>query len=415
VNKAFCSLPWIHLATHPHGGATLCCQSEMEKGLSAAANGDGHDPMTLNERSVEELLNSRTFREVRRAMLKGERHPACSPCWEREDSGVQSKRIIENARFPLSLETAHALTDASGAIQPQLRFVELRLGNTCNIKCVTCNPNSSNTYAREHVEMQSAGGLEFLRDYSWVKPGMSDWTEDPGFWDQLYDASAGLREVYINGGEPMLIRRHMNFLERLVKEGRSQSVHLTYSINMTKMHDPLRDVLSHFAGVHFACSIDAWDTQNFYIRYPTPWKAVLENFQKLLDWGYRPHVLQTVSALNFHGLADFHERWQKAFPGTVVAYNDVFDPPWFSPNVLAPSWRREIIDSFQGRLPANLTTQLRKMYSGDEHHADQWRILKRHLRAYDDVRDTDVRTYFAGFEAFLGARGDGFREGLSSP
>lgn len=385
----------------------------MEMGLSAASNSDGRDPMTLNDRSVDELINSKTFREVRLAMLKGERHVACSPCWEREDSGVRSKRIIENARFPLSLEKAQVMTNDAGAIAPHLRFIELRLGNTCNIKCVTCNPNSSITYAREHDEMVKRNDLGFLRDYSWVKPGMSDWTEDPLFWEQLNNASRDLQEIYINGGEPMLIRRHVDFLERLVKEGKSQSVHLTYSINMTKMHEPLKDILPHFAGVHFACSIDAWDAQNFYIRYPSPWKAVVENFGKLIEWGYKPHVLQTVSALNFHGLADFYENWQKLFPGSVVAYNDVFDPPWFSPHVLAPEWRRELIGSFVGRLPMNLMTQLKNMYASSEHHPEQWLILKRHLKAYDDVRDTDVREYFASFEKYLGERCDGFRLGIN--
>ena len=28
----FCPLPWIHLGTHPHGGVTPCCISDMTEG-----------------------------------------------------------------------------------------------------------------------------------------------------------------------------------------------------------------------------------------------------------------------------------------------------------------------------------------------------------------------------------------------
>jgi hypothetical protein len=381
----------------------------MERGLSAAANGDGRDPLTLNDRSVDELVNSKTFREVRLSMLKGERHPACSPCWEREDAGVGSKRIYDNQRFPMSLQEARVLTQPDGSITPDVRFLELRLGNTCNIKCVTCNPNSSITFAREHDEMRLKGGLDFLRDYSWVKPGMSDWTEDERFWSQLGTSTPYLREVYINGGEPMLIRRHVDFLQRLVQDGRAKEVRLSYSINMTKLVEPLKDIWKEFAHVHFACSIDAWDQQNFYIRYPSVWQTVVGNFEKLLTWGYKPHVLQTVSALNFHGLADFYHRWQQLYPGTVVAYNDVFDPPWFSPHVLALEWRQEILASFKHRLPANLIEQLTSMYGTVPQDEANWAVLKRHLGAFDSMRDTDVRMYFSEFENFLNRKNDGLR------
>ena len=106
MSDAFCALPWMHLATHPHGGLTLCCQAEMAKGLSAAARQDGTDPITLNETPLEEMINSKTFRDVRLAMLKGVRHPACGPCWDREDHGVESKRLYEKDRFPMSVEEA---------------------------------------------------------------------------------------------------------------------------------------------------------------------------------------------------------------------------------------------------------------------------------------------------------------------
>lgn len=398
---AFCSLPWLHLATHPHGGLTLCCQSEMEKGLSAASNRDGKDPMTLNERPLTEMINSSTFREVRLSMLRGERHPACAPCWDREDHGVQSKRQYDNKRFPLTLTEARALTAKDGSITPNIQFAELRLGNVCNIKCVTCNPNSSVQFGREYEQIQKKPGMEFLRDYSWVTPGMADWTEDVEFWDDLSVNSPDLREVYINGGEPMLIRRHEDFLRSLITSGRAKNVRLTYSINMTKLIETLRPVWKEFRDVHFACSVDDWDQRNFYIRYPSPWAKVTENFGKLREWGFSPHVLQTVSVLNFFYLDDFYRRWQALYPESVISYNDVVDPPWFSPLVLAPRLRREILQRLKATLPMNLYQQLEHLYGGDQHLAQHWGALRKQLRAFDEARELRIQEYFPELEALL--------------
>lgn len=409
MSHSFCSLPWIHLATHPHGGLTLCCQSEMEKGLSAASNQDGSDPMTLNGRTIDEMINSKTFKEVRLSMLKGEFHPACGPCWSREKSEVISKRMIENDRFPLSIEKARLLTKNDGSIAPDIQFAELRLGNTCNVKCITCNPNSSIQHVREHQELKSREGMDFLRDYSWVSPRMSDWTESEAFWNDLFQNAVNLKEVYINGGEPMLIKRHVGFLKKLVESKQASSIRLTYSINMTKLLEELRPLWDEFKEVHFACSIDDLDQRNFYIRYPSVWKTVTENFGKLKEWGFHPHVLQTVSVLNFFYLDEFYTKWQEMFPGTVIALNDVTDPPWFSPLVLPPGLRREILVRLKATLPWNLSEQIENMYGGNEHYAEQWSHLKRHLSGFDEYREMDVRDYFPEFEKFLNSRQESLR------
>ena len=38
MSDTFCPLPWNHLATHPHGMCTLCCESEQALNKSAAMN-----------------------------------------------------------------------------------------------------------------------------------------------------------------------------------------------------------------------------------------------------------------------------------------------------------------------------------------------------------------------------------------
>ena len=70
MSKTYCPLPWQHLATHPHGGVTLCCISDHTDGLNRARN--DNEFLTLNESSINEHLNSDYYKEVRLQMLNNE-------------------------------------------------------------------------------------------------------------------------------------------------------------------------------------------------------------------------------------------------------------------------------------------------------------------------------------------------------
>ena len=38
--NTFCVLPWIHLATHPHGGTSLCCVTDFKDGAGMSKDGE---------------------------------------------------------------------------------------------------------------------------------------------------------------------------------------------------------------------------------------------------------------------------------------------------------------------------------------------------------------------------------------
>jgi hypothetical protein len=55
-NTSFCTLPWIHLATHPSGTVSPCCITDMENGVSMAKkNGQN---LFLKENTLEEITNA---------------------------------------------------------------------------------------------------------------------------------------------------------------------------------------------------------------------------------------------------------------------------------------------------------------------------------------------------------------------
>ena len=81
-DKSFCVLPFMHLATHPIGICTPCCITDMENSASSAKK-DGMN-LFLSKDSLEEISNSKNFKEIRSKMLKNEFPSECKTCFFHE-------------------------------------------------------------------------------------------------------------------------------------------------------------------------------------------------------------------------------------------------------------------------------------------------------------------------------------------
>ena len=64
------------------------------------------------------------------------------------------------------------------------------------------------------------------------------WPERKEFWENLKQYP-NVEEIYINGGEPTLIKQHWKFLEDLIREDKAKNISLWYSVNMTRMPDKI--------------------------------------------------------------------------------------------------------------------------------------------------------------------------------
>src|ERR1700674_3013382 len=87
MSNTFCALPFQHLAFGAGGRAQMCC---MANGLITEHGA----PMSLGTHSMDEIWNSAYMRNVRRAMLKGERISACQVCYNSEAVSGQSYRTL---------------------------------------------------------------------------------------------------------------------------------------------------------------------------------------------------------------------------------------------------------------------------------------------------------------------------------
>ena len=123
----------MHLATHPDGRVTPCCESKLYAR-------DNSEDMYLGRHSVDEIRNNNEFKKLRKDMLSGKLNSSCNFCYKKEEAGLESKRIRENKNYNLDYSNVDYLTKLP------LHAVELRLGNVCNAKCVICHPGSSSKW-----------------------------------------------------------------------------------------------------------------------------------------------------------------------------------------------------------------------------------------------------------------------------
>lgn len=402
MSKTFCPLLFQHLATHPYGGVTHCCIADHTNQASNAynINEDGkRHVLNINNDSIYDIFNSESFRKARLQSLNDEIPPACSRCFKEEEASLFSKRQLEIGNYPdFDVDQARAVTNNNGYIEnPQFDFVELRLGNTCNVACRTCNPASSSKWRKDYDALSESVSFS-ITEYT----GLSGfrWPEEEAFWDELFDYCYDAKVFYINGGEPMLIKQHFKFLNRLIEAGRTD-ITLWYNINMTLLNEEVLGIWANFKEVRISCSIDDLAERNEYIRHPTDWDTVLKNFHILREnkW-IKLDITQTISFMNYANIVEFYKFFQEKY-GVMINHNIVHDPAYLSPKVLP----REIVEDVWKKLDAStmrpsVVTKLKECV-GTEQDRDGWGRARNYTKSLDQIRKQSISEVLPEFQRYF--------------
>ena len=132
----FCVLPWISIEASPVGTVRPCCLADDE-----ILDNNGNK-FILSTAKFDDIQNSNHMRDLRDQFLVGQRPETCRKCWNEEDAGRTSKRMHTLDRLK------HSLKDESWTKNAKpLMFLDLKLGNTCNLKCRICGSWSSSQFA----------------------------------------------------------------------------------------------------------------------------------------------------------------------------------------------------------------------------------------------------------------------------
>lgn len=380
--KTLCVLPFTHLATHPNGLVSPCCVANYENGVCFSRT--NKKVLNLSDNTIDQIMNSDSFTEIRRKMLNDERPVECIGCYKDEDNGIESKRQRENSRF----------TVEEYFLQKEkfpLKFVELRLGNVCNIKCLTCNPMSSSKWIEDVKKLPE---LQKMDHYNY-SDFTSKWFRNKEWYEQLLNHCDSLEEIYINGGEPTLIKEHFYFLEKLIELGVSKNISLLYNINVTLLPEKFLELLREFKHVKIQLSVDDIGERNYYIRYPSEWHTITDHISVIRKETFDISITQTLSILNICNIGNFF----KFFHDIPVEVNMVY-----SPNFLHVSNLHENLKSLATDQISMINDEFTKNKVTYELNREPLSTVENginFINMMDKVRKLDVKNYLAEYRNVL--------------
>jgi MoaA/NifB/PqqE/SkfB family radical SAM enzyme len=319
-SNTFCVLPWIHFATRPNGDMRLCC--------SANASGAGNDhtvglvknekgvPANFGKETPMSAWNNEYMKSVRTTMLEGNIPKSCEKCFEEESKNVVSKRMWETGTWiqdGIDVPELIKQTQDDGTVPEKLVYLDLRLGHTCNLKCVMCSPHDSSRWVEDHKKIYPLFQTKELKEQmSWESKSFNNkWHENPDFWKEMYSQIPNLKQVYFAGGEPLMIKEHKMFLEEIIRQGYADRILVRYNTNGLLISDDIIELWKQFKLVKVGFSIDALGDQNYYIRYPSEWATIESNLRRLDNTPDNIHVsiATAIQILNIKHLPDF-AKWK---------------------------------------------------------------------------------------------------------
>jgi organic radical activating enzyme len=348
----FCILPWVSLEASPIGTVRPCCLADDEIVDSHSVK------FNLKSANFQDIQNSEYMYQLRQAFLAGKQPDTCRKCWNEESAGRTSKRMHTLDRLKHM-----GISDTWTQDAKPLMFLDLKLGNICNLKCRICGSWSSSQFAVEEIANSADAHSKTSFHYQMLKAGR--WPrENDQFWNQIDQCLADIRYIEFTGGEPFMIEEHFDMLQGIIDLGIASQVEIHYNTNGTQWPDA-EHIWDQFKTVEIAFSIDDLCDRFEYQRTGASWTDVQENIQRFRELRKR-HTniqLQCCSTVNIFNVRyiDQLANWISVQGFDFVYWNIMHDAWYFSVAALPDTAKKVIADHLNTAL---IPSKYKKDFAG---------------------------------------------------
>ena len=374
-----CTLPWMHMETTPMGEFRPCCLANEPIPNMNISKGD----------TLRDAFESPYMDDLRKQFLAGNKPATCSKCWALEDAGGTSKRMISNQKF--GVNTAHK----------KIRFLDLKLGNICNLKCRICGGWSSSKWANEEIKQGSEIAKYWMKQGQWPR-------QEIKLWQEIIDLLPHIDYFEFTGGEPFLIQEHFDILNASVEKGTSKHQQIHYNTNGTTFPpDAIERIWPHFKEVEIAFSIDDLAERFEYQRHGAVWHEVNENVQRISAYknkfNLKTQICCTINIQNIYNL-DAMAEWidQQSFDYVFFNYLQE-DKVWNVQNL--PHHYKDIIQDklakYQGAYQDDVAQALKYMLSVDGHNSALRERLQHKVKDSDQFRNENFERVFPEYAGLI--------------
>jgi len=364
-NSAVCPLPWYSIGMSPHGTIRTCGRAKPK------------NSPTLKNQNLEESWNSDYFKEIRLAMLNGEKHSNCQNCYYQESKNGNSKRLDSIAKYGLDLKT-----NRDGSVDTAPIEIDVRVGNICNLKCVHCWTGNSSKWYEDKILLDKYPNTEnYQINNSWID-------SDSQVWKFLKENISSIQKINFLGGEPFASKQHNQFIDWCVGHG-TTAFELHYVTNGTLNTPSYMDKLKNF-NLNLMISLDDFGERSEFLRFPSRWNVIYKNLKYINDNNIRHCLFNwTCYNLNIIRLDELLEYANTHFPNIEFRYSDyVTQPAHMSVQNLPIQYKEKVANKLKNIKEAEFYVNFMMDKDLWSTHKD---ILYNYLNDLDTARKTNWR------------------------
>ena len=265
-------MPWTGFELEPSGTVKNCIISKTSLG-------------TINKSNIKDIMHGKENIELKQSMLKDEMPANCAGCYLQEKNTTNLSSISSRLYYLKEVGAKTDLTLYDDVKNFSLKHVDLRWTNSCNQACVYCGPQFSSKWAKEM-------GAKVKSDVE-AKQEVKDY---------VFENISGLENVYLAGGEPMLMKDNYQFLKLLKEKNPECTVRVNTNLSTTKTG--IFELLCSFKNVHWTVSVETIEEEYEYIRHLGSWKDFIANLETIRKLDHKISFNMLHFILNYDSIFD---------------------------------------------------------------------------------------------------------------
>jgi MoaA/NifB/PqqE/SkfB family radical SAM enzyme len=331
------------------------------------------DPLKTNQNihnNVAELYNLSQLAKVREQMLAGKYPDACKVCYDAEKYGTSPRLMLD--------------TTSSN----KLEWLDIHLGNKCNLRCRMCHPALSNQLNKDADAFEKDGFK-----YWWQS--VPDIT--PHDISVLFPVLNQITNIRVSGGEPLLSEEYLTLLDYCIENDLAKNITLELHTNATKFTNKNVNRLNKFKHVNVTFSIDGTRKIYEYIRFPFSFDILENNVNNFFN-KVKKSTVQINYVATIYNVFDIRNTmlWAKKFNISDFVITNVFpkdrniDICWMPVNYLVIA--REMILGL-GYQTENFEKYIAECIQNNKYNKDKLKTVKEEIIQFDKNRNQDYKDY----------------------
>jgi len=224
--------------------------------------------------SPEDYFNSDTVKDVRRSIEQGKWNSGCKVCKEKEEHGQNSvRKRFNNNLTGITQDSKEWYKEHTDEFN--LKWLDYRPGNLCNLKCRMCNPSNSSLIAKEVIDNPE------LQRWNYNEVDVTD--SERFYKSKWHPAFKNLSYLNVLGGEPTIDPQIQKLLNWVISNDYAKNLHLRYTTNATNVNANWVEAVKQFKDCRINLSLDGTGPTYEYVRTGANWNKIRENIMKMPD------------------------------------------------------------------------------------------------------------------------------------